>query len=181
VAAIVDSVLNSYLHQVEQVERQVDELDLMALDSDINDGFLPQVVELRKRIARIRRTLVRHRAAFAPLARPDFALHEELGEPWPGLVDRLERTIDAVENTRDLLVGSLEIYLGQVGQRTNEVMKLLTLLSAVLLPAVVVAGVMGMNFQMGFFDTAENFWIVVGVMLALGASALVIAKLQKWI
>jgi Mg2+ and Co2+ transporter CorA len=93
----------------------------------------------------------------------------------------LERTIDAVENTRDLLVGSLEIYLGRVGQRTNEVMKSLTLLSAVLLPAVVVAGVMGMNFQMGFFDTTENFWIVIGVMLALGAIALVVAKLRKWI
>ena len=117
----------------------------------------------------------------APLARPDFALHDELGEPWPELVDRLERTIDAVENTRDLLVGSLEIYLGRVGQRTNEVMKSLTLLSAVLLPAVVVAGVMGMNFQMGFFDTAENFWIVIGVMLALGVAALVIAKLRQWI
>jgi magnesium transporter len=93
----------------------------------------------------------------------------------------LERTIDAVENTRDLLVGSLEIYLGRVGQRTNEVMKSLTLLSAVLLPAVVVAGVMGMNFRMGFFDTTENFWIVIGVMLALGAIALVVAKLRKWI
>ena len=180
-AAIVDSVLNSYLHQVEQVERRIDELDLMALDSDITDGFLPNMVELRKRIALIRRSLAPHRAAFAPLARPDFALHEELGEPWPGLVDRLERTIDAVENARDLLVGSLEIYLGRVGQRTNEVMKSLTLLSAVLLPAVVVAGVMGMNFQMGFFDTSENFWIVIGVMLALGAGALVIAKLRKWI
>ena len=180
-AAIVDSVLNSYLLQVEQVERRIDELDLMALDSDITDGFLPNMVELRKRIARIRRSLAPHRAAFAPLARPDFALHEELGEPWPGLVDRLERTIDAVENARDLLVGSLEIYLGRVGQRTNEVMKSLTLLSAVLLPAVVVAGVMGMNFQMGFFDTSENFWIVIGVMLVLGAGALVIAKLRKWI
>jgi CorA-like Mg2+ transporter protein len=75
-AAIVDSVLNSYLYQVEQVERRIDELDLMALDSDITDGFLPNMVDLRKRIARIRRSLVAHRAAFAPLARPDFALHE---------------------------------------------------------------------------------------------------------
>jgi Mg2+ and Co2+ transporter CorA len=50
-AAIVDSVLNSYLYQVEQVERGIDELDLMALDSDITDGFLPNMVDLRKRTA----------------------------------------------------------------------------------------------------------------------------------
>ena len=40
-------------------------------------------------------------------------------------------------------------------------MKALTILSAVLLPAVVVAGVMGMNFKLGFFDNADNFWLVI--------------------
>ncbi len=115
------------------------------------------------------------------MARPDFALHEELGEPWPGLADRLERVIDTVESTRDQLLGSLEIYLGRVGQRTNDVMKALTLLSAVLLPAVVVAGVMGTNFQMDFFDQPDNFWVVVTVMILLGTTTLIIAKLRRWI
>ena len=105
------------------------------------------------------------RETFAALARPDMALHEELGEPWPGITDRLDRALDAVENLRDLLLGTFEIYMGRTAQDANDTMKVLTLLSAVLLPGVVLAGVMGMNFQVGLFDEAKLFWAVVAVIV----------------
>ena len=75
----------------------------------------------------IRRTLAPHRVAFAALARPEMELHEELGRPWPGLTERLERTIDAVENLRDLLLGTFDIHMGRAAQDANDVMKVLTL------------------------------------------------------
>ena len=83
--------------------------------------------------------LAPHRWAFAPLARPDFEL-EGLGKPWPGIVDRLDSTVDAVENARELLIGAFDVYMATSAQRTNDVMKALTILSAILLPAVVLAG-----------------------------------------
>jgi Mg2+ and Co2+ transporter CorA len=60
-------------------------------------------------------------------------------------------------------------------------MRTLTLLSAVLLPAVVLGGIMGMNFKLGFFDDAANFWLVVGGMVALAATILGIARLRHWL
>ena len=136
---------------------------------------------MRRRIGLIRRTLAPHRVAFAALARPDMALHEELGEPWPGLTDRLDRALDAVENLRDLLLGTFEIHMGRTAQDANDMMKVLTLLSAVLLPAVVLAGVMGMNFKLPFFDAAENFWIVIGAMVAFGVAILGVARWRGWL
>ncbi len=44
------------------------------------------------------------------------ALDDELGEPWPGLTDRLDRTIDAVENLRSLLLGTFDIHMGRAAQ-----------------------------------------------------------------
>ena len=70
--------------------------------------------------------------------------------------------------------------MGRVSQRANDVMRTLTLLSAVLLPSVVLAGIMGMNFKLGFFDDATNFWFVVGGMVVLAVSILVIAKARRW-
>jgi len=61
------------------------------------------------------------------------------------------------------------------------VMKALTILSAVLLPAVVLAGVMGMNFKLGFFDQPGNFWYVVLAMLGLAALILGFARIRRWI
>jgi Mg2+ and Co2+ transporter CorA len=178
---LVDTMLGSFRHQVEQIELQVDRLDEIAMRGEDPAGFLERVVALRRRAALLRRILVPQRETFGPLARPDFELHDELGKPWAGLVDRLEQAIGGVERTRELHVGSSDIYLGRLAQRSGDVMKALTIVSAVLLPAVVVAGVMGMNFKLGFFDNADNFWLVIAAMLGSAALVLGVARLRRWI
>ena len=87
----------------------------------------------------------------------------------------------AVEGLRDGLLGTFDIHMGRVSQRANDVMRILTLLSAVLLPAVVLAGIMGMNFKLGFFDEAANFWLVLGGMGALALTILAVARLRRWL
>jgi magnesium transporter len=180
VAALTDEVLADYLELVEGIEVEIDRLDQRALRSPVDRDVLGRIVRVRRRIGFIRRTLTPHRVAFAGLARPDMAIHGEFGEPWPGLTDRLERALDAVENLRDLLLGTFDVHMGRAAQDANETMKLLTLLSAVLLPSVVLAGVMGMNFHMPFFDVAENFWIVVGAMAVFAVGLLGVARWRGW-
>jgi Mg2+ and Co2+ transporter CorA len=180
-AAIVDEVLAGYLELAEAIEREIDRLDERALRSRPSDDILARIVKLRRRIGTIRRTLTPHRLAFAALARPEMELHEELGQPWPGLSDRLDRAIDAIENLRDLLLGTYDIHMGRAAQDANEIMKRLTLLSAVLLPAVVLAGIMGMNFQVGFFENSANFWVVVGAMAVFGVGLLAAARWRGWL
>jgi magnesium transporter len=180
-AALGDSVATTWFERIEEIERQIDHLDETAMRGPEGPGFLDEVLGLRRQIAYIRRTLAPHREAFSQLARPDFELDERLGKPWPGLIDRLERAIDAAENARELLVGSFDLYLGRAAQRANEVMKALTIVSSVLLPSIVLAGVMGMNFKLPFFDDTRNFWLVIGAMVALAATILLVARSRRWI
>lgn len=180
-AGIVDEVLTGYLELAEAIEREIDRLDERALRTSPQEDILGEIVALRRRIGTIRRTLSPHRLAFAALARPEMELHDELGRPWPALNDRLDRTIDTIENLRDLLLGSYDIHMGRAAQHANEIMKRLTLLSAVLLPAVVLAGVMGMNFKVEFFDNPSVFWGVVGAMLVFGLSMLAWARWRRWL
>ncbi len=178
---MIDAVLTIYFRSVESIERDIDALDELAVRAKSDATFLNKVLVLRRRIARLRRTLVPNREALAPLSRPDFELRSDIGSIWPGVLDRLERAIDAVENSRELLVGSFDLYLGRSSQRTNDVMKVLTLLSAILLPAVVLAGIMGMNFKVGFFDNTANFYVVLGAMLAFAFVILAVARWRRWI
>ncbi len=106
---------------------------------------------------------------------------EAVGQPWPGLVDRLEGAIAAIDSVRDSLLGTYDIHMGRVSQHANDVMKTLTLLSGVLLPAVVLAGIMGMNFEMPFFEDTTNFWIVVGSMIGMAIVILAVARWRDWI
>ena len=153
----------------------------MAVRNRADASFLATVLGLRRRIARLRRALAPNREALLPLERPDVALTSELGAVWPGITQRLERAIDGVENARELLVGSFDLYLGRSSQRTNDVMKVLTLVSAIALPAVVLAGVMGMNFKLPFFDESGNFFLVAGAMIGFAAGILAIARWRSWI
>ncbi|HEX6140714.1 MAG TPA: CorA family divalent cation transporter [Candidatus Limnocylindria bacterium] len=179
-AALVDSVLAVYLTLIEEIERRIDVLDELALRSGDAEFFLGEVVLLRRRVAAVRRALAPLRVALAPLTRPDLEI-PELGKPWPGLVERLERTIDTVENARELLIGSFDVFMARNADRTNDIMKTLTILNAVLLPAVVVAGVMGMNFALEFFKNTTNFWLVIGAMLGLAAAIIGFSRWRGWI
>jgi Mg2+ and Co2+ transporter CorA len=180
-AGLIDAVFTAYFRQIETIERDIDALDELAVRARGKDRFLATVLTLRRRIARLRRALAPNREALLPLERPDFELRTDLGPVWPGIIQRLERAIDGLENARELLVGSFDLYLGRASQRSNDVMKVLTLVSAIALPGIVLAGVMGMNFQMPFFEDTGNFFVVVATMAAFALGILGVARWRGWI
>lgn len=180
-AGLIDSIFTAYFRQLESIERDIDALDELAIRARADGSFLTAVVTLRRRIARLRRALAPNREALLPLERPDFDLRADLGATWPGINQRLERAIDGVENARELLVGSFDLYLGRASQRTNDVMKVLTLVSAIALPGIVLAGVMGMNFKLAFFDEPSNFFLVAGAMVVMAVAILATARWRAWI
>lgn len=180
-AGLIDAVFTAYFRQIEAIERDIDQLDELAIRARADDAFLATVLTLRRRIARLRRALAPNREALLPLERPDFELRSDLGPVWPGIIQRLERAIDGLENARELLIGSFDLYLGRASQRTNEVMKVLTLVSAIALPGIVLAGVMGMNFALPFFDDTGNFFVVLAAMVGFAIAILGAARWRHWI
>jgi magnesium transporter len=180
-SAVVDEVLNSYFRLVEALEARIDRLDHAALTGDKDQDILADIVEVRREITSIRRGLAPHRVALAAMSRPDMAAETQVGKPWPGLVDRIDAGLAALEAQRDALLGTFDIHMGRSAQRANDVMKALTVLSAVLLPAVVLAGVMGMNFGLPFFDEPNNFYIVLLAMAIFSIGLVAVAKWRDWI
>ncbi len=183
VGVLLDWHVTSYFRIVEQLEEHVDKLDAEALRTDDPDRLLRHLVTLRRRISRVRRAITPHREVFAALASPDFdpLAKSESAAHFRSLEDRLERAIEAVENSRELLLGSFDLFMTRTAQRTNEVMKLMTLASVVLLPAVVIGGIMGMNFKVPFFEEAGFFYVILVFMAALALGTVVFARLRRWI
>jgi len=95
--------------------------------------------------------------------------------------------IDAVIGYARRLLAGLDclvvqdIVMTRTSQRTNDIMRVLTVISSVLLPAVVVGGVMGMNFHPAFFDEPSYFFVVVGIMVALAVLTLFLARRRGWL
>lgn len=179
---LLDGLLDGYFREVERIERVIDRVDERALTSDDAQPILDQLVALRRRIAELRRALAPQREVFAALVRPvDPEASSPIGWPWPGLPTRLERALDAIEHARDQLLGSFDLVSTRTAERTNDVMRLLTVVSGLLLPSIVIAGVMGMNFDQPFFDEPNNFLLVVGGMVGLSLLTLGIARWRDWV
>jgi Mg2+ and Co2+ transporter CorA len=180
---LLDGVIDGYLDEVEAIERVIDELDARALTDRDVAPLLDELVDVRGRIAGLRRTISPHQEVFAALSRPVEGATERsaIGWPWPGLPARLDRALDAVENVREQLVGTFDLVMTRTSEHTNDVMRMLTVISAVLLPSVVIAGVMGMNFRVPLFEEPSNFLLVVGAMVALAVTILAFARWRRWI
>jgi magnesium transporter len=103
---------------------------------------------------------------------------------WPFLrdvYDHVARNLDLVEMQRDLLTGSLDIYLSSVANRTNQVMKVLTFLGTIALPILVVSSFYGMNIKgLPWLDSPHGGWIVTAMMAALTVVLLIVLRLFRW-
>ena len=120
---------------------------------------------------------------YAEVGRPDFMpdIDPREAEALAALTHRLERATEAVANAREMLIGTFDVHMTRTAQRTNDTMRLLTWVSVTLLPAAVLAGIMGMNFQVGLFENPNVFWIVVASMVLLALSTLTVARRRNWL
>lgn len=179
--AVLDWSIDAFFRVAETLEREVERLDDAALRSDRD--LLARLVAMRRRIARVRRLVGSHRELFAELQRPDFMPGIEPAEATllGSVAARLERALEAVGRAREMLIGTFDVHMTRTAQRTNDIMKVLTLASAILLPASVIAGVMGMNFKLGFFDDPSMFWFVIAGMAAIALGTIGLARWRGWL
>jgi magnesium transporter len=186
VAAVCEWVIASYLRAFEAVEAELEELDAKIISEtprrDIS-GELSTLVELRRRIGSLRRALAPHREVVSSLEHPelDALSTEDSARRFANLEGRVTHALDAARDTKQSAFGTFDLLVARIGQRTNDIMKVLTLGTVILLPATVLAGVMGMNFKVGLFAQAWLFWVTIAVMLVVAALVLSIARVREWI
>jgi len=182
VAALLDWHLATYYGAVADFEIAVERLEVGILDERRRDS-LPELRRLRKAASRLRRMLAPHRTVFSALSRPDFrpSESEEVNAHFAALDTRYERAMDMVENTRDIVVGSFELFSSQVALQTNASRRLLSFIAVVVGTLAVFAGILGMNFDAPFFKTqATGFWVAVTIMAALAATSIAVARQRRW-
>ena len=185
VAAILEWVIAGYFRAFEAVENELEELDAKVMSGtpkDVSDD-LAWLVELRRSIGTLRRALAPHREVVVALAHPelDALSTERSAEKFAALESRLTQALEAARESKESTFGSFDLLVARIGQRTNDIMKVLTLVTVVLLPSTVLAGVMGMNFQVGLFKAAWVFWVVLAAMLSIALVVLSVARSRRWI
>jgi magnesium transporter len=183
-AAILNSVVTGYSVATDSLEDRVDAVDDDLLGGAPGDVALTRLVELRHLTSDLRRAITAHRDVFGSLAWADF---EAIAETHAAgrfqlVADRFDRAVDAIENARDQVVGAFDIHLAQTAQRTNDIVRTLTIVSAVLLPGSLLAALLGMNVATPLpTDDVTVFWVIIGTIALLATIVLAVARRAAWL
>jgi magnesium transporter len=109
---------------------------------------LAKIFALKRTLVLMRKVLSPERDVFAVLSkRGDPRVSEKTALYFRDVYDHLVRIYESIDTGRDLLGNALDAYLSMASNRTNEIMKRLTLLSAVFLPLTFITGFFGQNFE----------------------------------
>jgi magnesium transporter len=183
-ATLLEWVLSAYSEAFDRLEERLEEFDVHAMRGQGSpEQDIERLIAERRRVGVLRRALAAHRSALAALTHPELeALGDHASEErFQSLMTRFEATVQEARDARESIVGSFDVLIARTGHRTNDIMKILTLTSVILLPGTLIAGVMGMNFKAGIFESTWLFYLVVAVILAIAVVTVSVAKIRDWI
>ena len=185
IASLLGAAVTSYFTAVDAIEDDVDVLDAKSLRDDGRHQLLDDLVVVRRRIARLRRVLTDHRQLFASLAGAELATltdNPDSAAAFKSVAERFDSAIGAVEDSREVLIGSFDVYMTRTAQRTNDIMKVLALATVLLLPGSLVAGLLGMNMIIPLPDDDPlRWWLVVMGVVLFAVLILLIARARRWL
>mgnify|MGYP001564471791 CR=1 FL=1 len=179
--SVCDEMIGLYLPVVDTIGAEIEKLEAEVLDAT-GRVQLEKILSLRRRLGTLRRIMLPHRAVFSHLANSRDDLFDATASlNFRDTLDNVLRLTDAIDQLRDQLANVKDTYLSVVSQRTNEIMKVLTLFSAIMLPLTFIAGVYGMNFEhMPELPTRYGYFAVLGVMTAVGVGMVLWFRRRGW-
>jgi len=180
--ALMDAVVDAYYGVLERIGDEMERLDFEVMENPEEDT-LHRIHDLKREMLVIRRAVWPLRDVMSHLLRSDHPrITEETQVYLRDVYDHAVQALDTVETLRDLASGLTDLYLSSVGQRTNEVMKVLTIMASIFIPLTFLAGIYGMNFEhMPELGRPWAYPALLGLMLVVAAGMVWYFRRKGWI
>ena len=179
---ILDAMVNDYAPVVDRVSSQLDRLERRVF-RDPSPQILARMLRLKRLVTGLRKTLILEREVLARLMRAEFELVDEREIAYyRNVYDHLARYTDLVVSAREMVSDLMQTHLAAASNRLNHIMKFLTMISTVVLPMSLIAGIYGMNFKhMPELEWPWGYPMALGLMALTGISSFVLFRWRGWI
>ncbi|HZQ04287.1 MAG TPA: magnesium transporter CorA family protein [Gaiellaceae bacterium] len=159
---------------------------LDALEDDVFEGRSEEVVRdisnVKQEIISYRKIIKPERATLRAIERSlERFLPEELELYFDDIVDAAERIWDILDNYKEVVEALESTNESVISHRQNDVLRILTVFSVVLLPLTLITGIFGMNTRFPGFESAAAFWAVIGIMVAVLAGLLAFFRYKRFL
>jgi magnesium transporter len=180
--ALIDAIVDHYFVILEKLGEKIELLEEDLLDEPRPDT-LQSIHHLKREMIFFRKQVWPLREVVNMLMKEEASIIQETTQVFlRDLYDHTIQVIDTIESFRDVLSGMMDLYLSNVSNRMNEVMKVLTIIATIFIPLTFIAGIYGMNFE--FMPELKLPWAYPALWLLLITTFVLMLfwfKRKKWL
>lgn len=179
---LFDTLVDDYFPLTDSIGDKIDDIEETIL-KEPNKQIQDDILVLKRNILKLRKVLSPQREVLNILLRHDFDLiHEENRLYYMDVYDHMLRIYDLLDTYTDLLASTMDLYMSQISNRMNEVMKVLTMITTIMMPLSLIAGIYGMNFKfMPELGTRYGYFATLGLMAVIAVMEIFYFKKKKWL
>lgn len=180
--SLIDAIVDNYYLIPERIGDVIEDLEESVLNEPVPET-LEEIHNMKRRLIYLRRYIWPLREVVAALIRTDSELIGETTSVFlRDVYDHTIQVIDMMEIFREMLTSLMDIYLSSVSNKTNEIMRILTLIATIFMPLTFIAGIYGMNFEnMPELRWQWGYYGVIALMAGVTAAMLVYFRRKDWI
>jgi magnesium transporter len=179
----LDAMVDEYAPTLDRVTDRLDDVEDQVFGQPTRQ-LLANLLQLKRDIVALRKTLILEREVLSRLTRGEFSLIDAREMAYyRNVYDHLVRYAELIEGAREMVSDLMQTHLAAVSNKLNEIMKTLTMISTVVLPMSLVAGIYGMNFKQWFpeLDWEYGYPFALGLMAATGILGYGWFEWRRWI
>lgn len=178
---IIDRLVDYILPILRKVDINIRELEEMIFRSDTR-RVIQEIVLVRRDIIALRRIIRQQVPILENLEKNEHPiLHEDMEEYFGDIVDHIYKARDIIDEDAEIIVSLAETADTLASHRINEVMRILTVISVIMLPLTLVSSIYGMNIDLPFDNNPDAFIIISGVMVIIAIIMLIFFRRRNWL
>ena len=180
--ALLDSIVDDYFPVMDQVAEHIDELE-DAIFEEFDQNAIQSIFSLKRDLLQVRRIIAPERDVINTLLRREVPVFQPEDIVYlQDLYDHVVHVADSLDVYRDLLSSALDSFLSVQSNNLNQIVKILTIASIVLMSNGLIAGIYGMNFA--FVPELQwrfGYFYALGLMLTVSFGLVLFFRYKKWI
>lgn len=180
---MADALIDSAYQVMSEITTMIEEIDVKVLESNHQVRIVDDISITRRNIVYFKSMIDPSSTVFSELMEKDYLEFSDTPDIyWSSLLSKLQKIKYRLSSSKELIEGIANSHESLLTVRTNEIVKVLTMFTAVMLPLTFLASVYGMNIVgLPLADTHDALWMLSIIMTSLAAVMVLIFKLKKWI
>jgi magnesium transporter len=179
---VLDDLFDYCFPILDKIGHKLDRIEDDVFEELASEEVVRDISNVKQEIIAFRKIIKPQRPTLRVLERTvERFLPEELELYFDDIVDASERIWDLLDNYKEVVEAVEQTNESQIARHQNDVLRVLTVFSVVLLPLTLIASIFGMNVEFPGFGTAEAFWLIIGAMLALIVALVGFFRWKRWL